>query len=137
MKGLNTFIDNCTKATGIDNERADNIIQSMVKAINGGALGGTNFMAQMSKIRKNKFTMTNQVSDIVAADTGYEREDVKKVVGWMFEQMVQTINQGGMPALIRMVNLMKKGNRNETEFKDEIKDINTQLKNAEKNESNE
>lgn len=132
MDGMNIFINNAHKATGVDKDKCDKIILSMVKAVNNGALGsGTSQMAQMSKLKKKKFTTTNTVADIVAADTGYDREECKLVCGWMIEQMIQTMNQGGMPALIRMVNLMKKGQQAQTQkvdYSDELKDINDMLK---------
>ena len=130
MNGLNTFINNAQKDTGVEYEKCDTIIQSMVKAVNNGALGGTNHMAQMARLKKKKFTSINNVSDVVASDTGYDREEVKKVVGWMVEKMVQATQQGGMSALIRMVNLMKKGQESQTkevDYSDELKDINKQL----------
>ena len=127
MDSMNIFIGNASKTTGVDKEKCDAIIRSMVKAVNNGALGGTSQMAALSRLKKKKFTTTNSVSDIVAADTGYDREECKKVVGWMIDMMIQTMNQGGMPALIRMVNLMKKGQdatKKEVDYSDDIKDIN-------------
>ena len=127
MDGMNVFIGNASKTTGVDKEKCDVIIRSMVKAVNNGALGGTSQMAALSRLKKKKFTTTNSVADIVAADTGYDREECKKVVGWMIDMMIQTMNQGGMPALIRMVNLMKKGQestKKDVDYSEEIKDIN-------------
>ena len=49
----------------------------------------------------------------------------------MIEMMIRTQDQGGMPALIRMANLMKKGQQAETkkvDYSDEVKDINDMLK---------
>ena len=45
--------------------------------------------------------------------------------------MIQTMNQGGMPALVRMVNLMKKGQESEikeVDYTEDIKDINDMVK---------
>jgi hypothetical protein len=46
-------------------------------------------------------------------------------------RMIRTQDQGGMSALIRMANLMKKGQQAETksvDYSDEVKDINDMLK---------
>ena len=133
MNGLNTFINNAERDTGVPAEQCDVIIKSMVKAVNSGALGGTSPLAQLTGLKKKKFTSINTISDIVTADTGYEREEVKKVVGWMVDRIIQTLNQGGMPALMRMANLMRKGYESQTkpvDYSDEIKDINEALKTA-------
>lgn len=139
MNGLNTFIGNCQKATGIEKETCDTVIQSMVRAINNGVLGGTNYMSQMVKLKKKKFTTINSVSDVVAEDTGLDRNEiVKPVVGWMVDIMIQTMQQGGMPALIRMVNLMKKGQQSQTkevDYSEEIKDINNMLDKGKKKDN--
>ena len=127
MDSMNIFIGNASKTTGVSKENCDIIIRSMVKAVNNGALGGPSQMAGLSRLKKKKFTTTNSVADIVAADTGLDREECKKVVGWMIDMMIQTMNQGGMPALIRMVNLMKKGQEAQTkevDYSEDIKDIN-------------
>ena len=131
MEGLNIFINNASKDTGVSPEMCDTIILSMVKAVNNGALGGSNQMAQLSKLKKKRFTTANNISDIVAKDTEIERETCKKVVSWMVDQMIRTLDQGGMPALIRMVNLMKKGQQNTkkpVDYSEEVKDINDMLK---------
>lgn len=139
MNGLNTFIGNCQKATGVEKETCDTVIQSMVRAINNGVLGGTNYMSQMVKLKKKKFTTINSVSDVVAEDTGLDRNEiVKPVVGWMVDIMIQTMQQGGMPALIRMVNLMKKGQQSQTkevDYSEEIKDINNMLDKGKKKDN--
>lgn len=139
MNGLNTFIGNCQKATGIEKETCDTVIQSMVRVINNGVLGGTNYMSQMVKLKKKKFTTINSVSDVVAEDTGLDRNEiVKPVVGWMVDIMIQTMQQGGMPALIRMVNLMKKGQQSQTkevDYSEEIKDINDMLDKGKKKDN--
>ncbi len=139
MNGLNTFIGNCQKATGIEKETCDTVIQSMVRAINNGVLGGTNYMSQMVKLKKKKFTTINSVSDVVAEDTGLDRNEiVKPVVGWMVDIMIQTMQRGGMPALIRMVNLMKKGQQSQTkevDYSEEIKDINNMLDKGKKKDN--
>lgn len=130
MDSMNIFIGNASKTTGVSKENCDVIIRSMVKAVNNGALGGVSQMAALSRLKKKKFTTTNNVADIVAADTGYDREECKKVVGWMVDMMIQTMNQGGMPALVRMVNLMKKGQESaskEVDYSDDIKDINAMV----------
>ena len=135
MDGMNVFINNAHKATGVSVDKCDTIIRSMVKAVNNGALGGTSQMAALSRLKKKKFSATNDCANIVAADTGYDREECKKVCGWMIDMMVQTTNQGGMPALIRMVNLMKKGQEAQTkpvDYSEEVKDINDMLKANEK-----
>lgn len=131
MDALNTFINNASKDTGLSTEFCDKVICSMVKAVNGGALDGTTQMSQLSKLKKKKFTNINNISTIVAEDLKEDREDCKKVVSWMIEMMIRTQNQGGMPALIRMANLMKKGYTSETktvDYSDEVKDINEMLK---------
>ena len=139
MKGINTFIEQASKSTGVDVKDCDIIIQSTVKAINNGALGGTNYMTQLSKLRKKKFTSINEIADIVSADTNHDREECKKVVGWLVDMMVQTMNRGGMPALIRMVNLMKKGQEEsvnkKVDYNDELEDINDMLKKSNSEEA--
>ena len=139
MKGINTFIEQASKSTGVDVKDCDIIIQSTVKAINNGALGGTNYMTQLSKLRKKKFTSINEIADIVSTDTNHDREECKKVVGWLVDMMVQTMNRGGMPALIRMVNLMKKGQEEsvnkKVDYNDELKDINDMLKKSNSEEA--
>lgn len=139
MKGINTFIERASKSTGVDVKDCDIIIQSTTKAINNGALGGTNYMTQLSKLRKKKFTSINEIADIVSADTNHDREECKKVVGWLVDMMVETMNRGGMPALIRMVNLMKKGQEEsinkKVDYNDELKDINDMLKKSNSEEA--
>lgn len=130
MDSMNIFISNASKTTGVSKENCDTIIRSMVKAVNNGALGGVSQMAALSRLKKKKFTTTNTVSDIVAKDTGLDREECKKVVGWMVDMMIQTMNRGGMPALVRMVNLMKKGQEatnKDVDYSEDIKDINDML----------
>lgn len=130
MDSMNIFISNASKTTGVSKENCDTIIRSMVKAVNNGALGGVSQMAALSRLKKKKFTTTNTVSDIVAEDTGFDREECKKVVGWMVDMMIQTMNRGGMPALVRMVNLMKKGQEatnKDVDYSEDIKDINDML----------
>lgn len=131
MDGLKIFINNAAKDTGVSAEMCDTIILSMVKAVNNGALGeGGNQMSQLAKLKKKKFTTTNNISDIVTEDTNIERETCKKVVGWMVNQMIRTLDQGGMPALIRMVNLMKKGQQSTqkpVDYSEEVKEINELL----------
>lgn len=132
MDGMNTFINNAAKETGLSAEFCDKVICSMVKAVNNGALDGPTQLAQLSRLKKKKFTNINNISTIVANDLEHDREECKKVVFWMIEMMVRTQEQGGMPALIRMANLMKKGQQAETksvDYSDEIKDINKMLKN--------
>lgn len=132
MDGMNTFINNAAKETGLPAEFCDKVICSMVKAVNNGALDGPTQLSQLSRLKKKKFTNINNISTIVANDLEHDREECKKVVSWMIEMMVRTQEQGGMPALIRMANLMKKGQQAETksvDYSDEIKDINKMLKN--------
>jgi hypothetical protein len=132
MDGMKTFIDNAAKSTGLSSEFCDKVICSMVKAVNNGALDGATPLAQLSRLQKKKFSNINNISTIVSNDLGEDREDCKKVVSWMTEMMIRTQNQGGMPALMRMVNLMKKGHQAETkpvDYSDEIKDINKMLNN--------
>ena len=81
MDGMNIFINNAHKATGVSVDKCDTIIRSMVKAVNNGALGGTSQMAALSRLKKKKFSATNDCADIVAKDTGYDREECKKVCG--------------------------------------------------------
>lgn len=135
MEQMNTFLKNASKTTGLPVEFCDKVICSMVKAVNNNALDGPTQLAQLSRLKKKKFTNINNVSDIVAADLQEDREECKKVVSWMIEQMINTQNQGGMNALIRMANLMKKGYQAQTkpvDYSDELKDINKELKKAEK-----
>jgi hypothetical protein len=138
MDGMSIFINNAHKATGVSFDKCDVMIRSMVKAVNNGALGGTSEMAALARLKKKRFTTANHCADLVAADTGYDREECKKVCTWMVDAMVQTTNQGGMPALIRMVNLMKKGRDSETkpvDYTDEIKDINDMMDNHKKEQN--
>ena len=131
MDGMNTFIHNASHDTGMSAEFCDKVICSMVKAVNNNALDGPTQLAQLSRLKKKKFTNINNVSTIVANDLNEDREDCKKVVSWMIEMMIRTQDQGGMPALIRMANLMKKGQQAETksvDYSDEVKDINDMLK---------
>ena len=131
MDGMNTFIHNASHDTGMSAEFCDKVICSMVKAVNNNALDGPTQLAQLSRLKKKKFTNINNVSTIVANDLNDDREDCKKVVSWMIEMMIRTQDQGGMPALIRMANLMKKGQQAETkkvDYSDEVKDINDMLK---------
>ena len=128
---MNTFIHNASHDTGMSAEFCDKVICSMVKAVNNNALDGPTQLAQLSRLKKKKFTNINNVSTIVANDLNEDREDCKKVVSWMIEMMIRTQDQGGMPALIRMANLMKKGQQAETksvDYSDEVKDINDMLK---------
>ena len=112
MDALNTFIGNANKATGVPEAECDIIIQEIVKAVNNGVLGGsTNQMSHLAKIKKQKFTTANRITDAVMPNVEFERDNVKKVSTWMVEMMIQTLNKGGMPALMRMVNLMKKGKK--------------------------
>jgi hypothetical protein len=131
MDGMNTFIHNASHDTGMSAEFCDKVICSMVKAVNNNALDGPTQLAQLSRLKKKKFTNINNVSTIVANDLNEDRENCKKVVSWMIEMMIRTQDQGGMPALIRMANLMKKGQQAETksvDYSDEVKDINDMLK---------
>ncbi len=131
MDGMNTFISNASHDTGLKPEFCDRVICSMVKAVNNNALDGPTQLAQLSRLKKKKFSNINNVSTIVANDLGEDREECKKVVSWMIEMMIRTQDQGGMSALIRMANLMKKGQQAETkkvDYSDEVKDINDMLK---------
>ena len=133
MDGMNIFISDAAKTTELSKQKCDEMIRSIVKAVNNGALGAGNQMSQLAKLKKKKFTTANNLADIVSADTGYDREECKKVSTWMVDKMIQTINQGGMPALIRMVNLMKKGQqaeKGEVDYSQEVKEINEMLEKA-------
>lgn len=131
MDGMHTFISNASRDTGMSKEFCDKVICSMVKAVNNNVLDGATQLAQLSRLKKKKFTNINNVSDVVAADLNENREDCKKVVAWMIEMMIRTQDQGGMSALIRMANLMKKGYQSETksvDYTEDVKEINTMLK---------
>ena len=131
MDGMNTFINNASRDTGLKADFCDKVICSMVKAVNNNALDGPTQLAQLSRLKKKKFTNINNISTIVSEDLGEDREECKKVVSWMVEMMIRTQDQGGMSALIRMANLMKKGQQAETkpvDYSDEVKDINNMLK---------
>lgn len=135
MDAMNTFISNASRDTGLPAEFCDKAICSMVKAVNGGALDGSTQLAQLSRLKKKKFTNINNISTIVSNDLEHDREECKKVVSWMIEMMIRTQDQGGMPALIRMANLMRKGQTattKEVDYSDEVKDINKLLKKKEK-----
>lgn len=130
MDGMQVFINNASKETGLSGEFCDKVICSMVKAVNNGALDGPTQLAQLSRLKKKKFTNINNISTIVSEDLKHDREECKKVVSWMIEMMIRTQDQGGMNALIRMANLMKKGQQAETksvDYTDELKDINQML----------
>ena len=56
MDGMNTFINNASRDTGLKADFCDKVICSMVKAVNNNALDGPTQLAQLSRLKKKKFT---------------------------------------------------------------------------------